>query len=114
MELNPLFMFGFAGMFLTARKDHAVRYATLMTLTVLGFFILWGNYQTRYVLQAVPFLCILSVYAIHSVYQLTSVPRSPVLRWGGKILLAAFVGICVSKQIFLLRYFAFPHDFSHF
>jgi len=59
-ELSPLYLFSFLSVFLFLGRDKSDQLLIWSSLWILGAFILWGNYQSRYILPAVPFLIILS------------------------------------------------------
>lgn len=59
-ELSPMYLFSFLSAILVFGKDRGDRLLLISSAMILGAFILLGNYQSRYILPAVPFLIILS------------------------------------------------------
>jgi len=59
-ELSPVYLFSFLSIILLFGKDRGDRLLLVSSFWILGAFIVLGNYQSRYVLPAIPFLIILS------------------------------------------------------
>jgi len=59
-ELSPVYLFSFLSIILLFGKDRGDRLMLVSSFWILGAFIVLGNYQSRYILPAVPFLIILS------------------------------------------------------
>jgi len=59
-ELSPVYLFSFLSLFLIFKKNKGDWLLLLSSIWTLGAFILLRNYQSRYILPAVPFLIILS------------------------------------------------------
>jgi len=59
-ELSPLYLFSFLSIFFVFGRDRGDQLLLLSSLLILGAFIFLGNYQSRYILPAVPFLILLS------------------------------------------------------
>lgn len=59
-ELSPLYIFSFLSFLLFAGKNKGDKLLVWSSIWILIAFILLGNYQSRYILPAVPFLIILS------------------------------------------------------
>lgn len=59
-ELSPVYLFSFLSFMLLLGRHRGDRLLLIASFWILGAFILLGNYQSRYILPAVPFLIILS------------------------------------------------------
>jgi len=59
-ELSPVYLFSFLSVVLLIGRNRGDRLLLISSFMILGAFILLGNYQSRYILPAVPFLIILS------------------------------------------------------
>jgi len=59
-ELSPVYLFSFLSIILLFGKDRGDRLMLVSSFWILGAFIVLGNYQSRYILPAIPFLIILS------------------------------------------------------
>ncbi len=115
-ELSPLYIFAIPSFFLFFRKNKGDRLLIWSSLWILGAFILLGNYQSRYILPAVPFLVILSarwqVLAYDKLTSSQSAARSS--RFFLKII---FVGISLYFVLKTLRtdwLIAIGPDFGYF
>ncbi len=68
LELSPIYLFSFLAFIYYLKKTHEdlllIRWAGI----VLLFHILWGNFQSRYILLAVPPLIILAARMITDIY----------------------------------------------
>jgi 4-amino-4-deoxy-L-arabinose transferase-like glycosyltransferase len=60
MELSPVLLFGFLSVFFILGNNKGDWLLLWTVLLILGAFSLLGNYQSRYILPAVPFLVLLS------------------------------------------------------
>jgi hypothetical protein len=81
---------------------------------ILTFFIIWGNYQSRYILAALPILMILGAGLF--VRLLDGAGEMP--HMAGRILLRAFLlmgfFMAMQKIYFVNIHLSFPHDFCYF
>jgi len=59
-ELSPLYIFSFLSIFLFFGNNKGDKLLILSSLWILISFILWRNFQSRYILPVVPFMVILS------------------------------------------------------
>jgi len=60
VELSPIYIFSFLAIPFAFTDNKGDKVLLLSALMILGAFILLGNYQSRYIMSAVPFLLILS------------------------------------------------------
>jgi 4-amino-4-deoxy-L-arabinose transferase-like glycosyltransferase len=63
IELSPIYVFSFAGIFIQAvdekhRKEYL--YLLFVSVFIFAFYILWGNYQCRYITSVVTPLIVMS------------------------------------------------------
>jgi hypothetical protein len=62
VEFSFLYALGFLSFFMLSRKkDDGDAILKIVSFLILAFYTLWGNYQSRYILTATPFLMILGV-----------------------------------------------------
>lgn len=62
VKFSPLYIFSFLGLSLFPSRNKGDLLMAWCCLWILGFHMLWGNYQSRYILSAVPFLLILAAH----------------------------------------------------
>jgi 4-amino-4-deoxy-L-arabinose transferase-like glycosyltransferase len=121
-ELSPLYLFSFLSIVLLLGRNKGDRLLLLSACWILGAFIVLGNYQSRYILPAVPFLIILSTRFQILVYdELSQKGRGAEGSSGSGIfralLKAAFMSIALYFTIKTLRtdwLLAIGPDFGYF
>ena len=88
--------------------------AVLTTLGILTLFILWGNYQSRYILAAIPFLILFGANLYCELYKrvLRIDQFTPYLI--GKTLLWIWALVTLLKAIAINMNLSFPNDFCYF
>jgi len=60
LKMSPIFIFSYISIFFFNSKKDGDKLLLLSVFVILLFYIKWGNYQSRYILSAVPFLMILA------------------------------------------------------
>jgi len=64
-EYFPVYLFGYISPFFISWKEREHKaLPVLFAYLILIFFIFWGNFQSRYILPAIPWFLLLSAYAI--------------------------------------------------
>lgn len=115
IEFSPFYILSFAALFLSIRQEKTIRtIAVLATLEILALFVLWGNYQSRYILAAIPFLILLGTNLCCELYKrVLRIDRfAPYLI--GKTLLWILALITLLKAIAINMNLSFPNDFCYF
>ena len=97
----PIYIFGyFSPFFVSWKKDNPsstlpVYFAGMICL----FFIFWGNYQSRYILPAVPWLLILAAYTIVNINKQVMKLKNANLKTVSLVILWTIVGLSIAKAI---------------
>ena len=86
----------------------------LCALTILLFFVFWGNYQSRYILPSLPFLIVLGVQLWVSAHEQVSQSGNMVVRLGGKTFLKFILVYAVLKTYYLDLVLSYPNDMCYF
>jgi len=94
LKMSPLFIFSYFGLFFFNSKDKGNKLLLLSVLVILAFYIKWGNYQSRYILSALPALAILGARSFFWLWD--ALPRLKNLFWQK---------LCRGSLISLLAYF---------
>lgn len=114
IEFSALYIFGMISLLTfhrTDRQEEAL--VRLSAVVILGFFILWGNYQSRYILSAVPFVILLSADMLMKWARWVEV--CPVIpRLIMKCALISVVSYAVTKTWLINLLFSFPNDMCYF
>jgi hypothetical protein len=120
-ELSPLYLFSYLSAIFIFGKNKGDRLLWLSCLWILGAFILLGNYQSRYILPAVPFLMILSARFQIWVYDRLSMESSAseTARFNAfrPVLKIIFTGVVLYFMVKTLRVdglIAIAPDFGYF
>lgn len=66
IELSPFYLISFLGILFVSEPKHRSLFLFIPVLLTLVFYVLWGSYQSRYLLFAAPLLMITASYAIIS------------------------------------------------
>ena len=86
----------------------------IASLTIMVFFIAWGNYQSRYILSALPFLILLAANEIILIFSKIVKIHSPFLR----ILALGIFGVLAYYLLFKVSlvnaFVSFPNDMCYF
>ncbi|MDD5270720.1 MAG: glycosyltransferase family 39 protein [Candidatus Omnitrophica bacterium] len=115
IELSPFFFVSFLGTLLIAKPKHRSFFILMPALLTLVFYILWGSYQSRYLLFASPLLMIAASYVIISLRDRIAgavIPRSA--RTTLYAALAAAVIFFFVKTIYVDISIALVNDLAYF
>lgn len=115
LEYSFLYVFAYFVLLAYSPEEEPLRpVVRLSALVILAFFIVWGNYQSRYVLSAVPFLLILATELIVGLYdRIKNIPNLP-LRALIKACLVLLVVYSFYKTMFINLFLSFPNDVCYF
>jgi len=64
IELSPFYVFAFAGTLFLAKKGSKEKFLIIPVLWSLSFFVIWGSYQSRYILFACLGLAVLAARTV--------------------------------------------------
>lgn len=123
VELSPFYLYGYCALVLLMCGKKGDKLLLLASFWILAAFIFIGNYQTRYVLPAVPYLLLLSARVQVAVYDQLTLPWAgeTKLEMNNKVLrvlmIIAFMGTniyFIVKTIRVSRILAIGGDFGYF
>lgn len=117
IEFSFLYFLSFASFFVYNEKrvnEGVILY--LSSIIVLLFFLLWGNYQSRYILAAMPFLIIIGVSFWQELFEKCSFFRFKNYNLGlpGRIFLVFLLVYIFVKTSYLNFLVSYPHDMCYF
>ena len=110
LSLNPLLWPGLVALFwirLPAAADF-LRWAALVFGLV---FSVWGNYQSRYIMPAVPLVCVLSAW---SLYQISVYLSKPGAMWLERVWLCSWMVFAVVRLNWIHQKLTLPNQFTYF
>jgi 4-amino-4-deoxy-L-arabinose transferase-like glycosyltransferase len=115
IEYSLIYLFAFfALLFPRPRESKEMPFIRLTAGLILVFFIAWGNYQSRYILSAIPFLLILGVNVWKDLYEraLQEETLSKRILW--KILLYGMLIYTVFRTLNINMLMSYLNDFCYF
>ena len=115
IEYSPIYLLAFfALVFPRSHESREMLFIRIAAGLIFIFFIAWGNYQSRYILSAIPFLLISGVNVWKDLYE-RAVQEEV---FGKRILLKIFIyGILIYTAFRTLNInmlMSYPHDFCYF
>ncbi len=115
VEFSPLYLLSFAS-FLFLRKELTtpVRCIQYAALGQLFFYILWGNYQSRYILACLPLFLVLTGYFILVLTQQSLVIKNFLGRNILLLTLVIFIFYAMTKTGVINQHISFPNDLCYF
>jgi len=115
IEYSFFYFFAFAALFIHDETvPHEAAVLRLSAGLFMVFFIAWGNYQSRYIFPAVPFLLILAAAMIQKIYSKLSSFDGFLPRTTSVFLFLLFIGYAVLKITYINEHVSFPHDFCYY
>tara|TARA_Y100000031_G_C8003112_1_gene284529 strand:+ start:24 stop:602 length:579 start_codon:yes stop_codon:yes gene_type:complete len=117
IEFSFLYFLAFASFFVYSDKrvdDGVILY--LSSIIVLLFYLLWGNYQTRYILAAMPFLIIIGVSFWQELFEKCASLSVKNYNLGlpCRIFLVSLLVYIFIKTSYLNFLVSYPHDMCYF
>ena len=115
IEYSFIYVFGLIALF--AYHPDEQRGAAVLRISavvILIFFIAWGNYQTRYILSAIPMLLILASDVIIRIYNWISLQNNFLLRLGLKSVFILMLCFVTMRTMFINFMISFPNDLCYF
>ncbi len=113
VEFNPAYLLAFAMFFISDNKKK-LGLLRIGVFVILGFFIIWGNYQSRYIIAAIPFLLILASEALVKWYDYVEKIDGFWPRIILKLGLVFVVGFGVFRTTYVNYYLSFTNDMCYF
>ena len=114
LELSPVYLFSFFSLWLLFLEKREDLLLILCSLWVLSFSILWGNYQSRYILSAVPFLLLLSARLQIWMYDKVGEYLGPRRGLSVRLVFLALVSYFIFKTLWIDAVLAIPNDIAYF
>lgn len=115
LALSPFYIFSFASILFLINSKKSEKALIAMSIWILASFILWGNYQCRYILSAAPALLLLSSRAI--IWTGTKLKESSGPKMHLLFYRIAFVSVLLFflvKVIFIDLFLALPNKTCYF
>jgi 4-amino-4-deoxy-L-arabinose transferase-like glycosyltransferase len=115
LEFSLIYGFGYAVFFLPAKTiNKEIQVVKIVSTGLMLFYIFWGNYQSRYILSAIPFFLVLAAYGVH--WTMTRILQQPrALR--RNVLLTLFILVIIYafvKTSYINANISFPNDLCYF
>ena len=115
LEFSFVYVFAFLSFFLYSRwRQEHEGLLRLSALVILVFYILWGNYQSRYILAATPFLCLLAAGFLGNILEWAAAVKTVPVRRMLNFLLFFFLIHIFIKAFVVNFYVSFPNVLCYF
>ncbi|MBV9464213.1 MAG: glycosyltransferase family 39 protein [Verrucomicrobiae bacterium] len=85
--------------------------ARTIAIAVIAAFTLWGNFQSRYMMPAMPLLCVLSVWSLRDI---AAYLREEPDRWLARAWFAAWAGFAILRLAWVHSTLSMPNQFTYF
>ncbi len=111
------FIYTFSFIYLFSYDPNRKNEASLITISagiILAFFLLWGNYQSRYILSAIPFLIILGVKLWFQLFNAVSKSNNTFIYFSGRLGLRVVLIYILLKTYLLDVLLSFTNDMCYF
>lgn len=115
MEYSLIYAFAFLGFFVRlpdGRED--VMLFRIASLVILGFYVACGNYQSRYILAAIPFLVVLGARTWEFLWEFVSTHRRVQIRLSGRVLLLSLMMYLICKTMVINYFLSFTNNMCFF
>jgi len=115
IEWSGLFLFSFASFFLLTDEDSDRKIILFLSAgVILIFFMVWGSFQSRYILPAIPFLIIMAVILWKEMFDRCTKSESALIYMGGRLTLRLFMCVIIVKAVYLNYHLSFPNDMCYY
>lgn len=115
IEYSFLYVFAFIGLFIyRSYHDPEIAFLRSSAFIILILYIMWGNYQSRYILAAIPFLVILGVHFWTENFEKVKFLKSRLVYALGAGGLTAVMIYTVAKTYAIDLLLSYPNDMCYF
>jgi len=115
LEFSFIYAFAFTVYFIYRRKqEDAGALVRLAAFVILIFFVFWGNYQSRYILPAIPFLLVLAASVVVRIFDKIHSSSSLFFRIFGKFGIILLGVLYLAKALYINLMVSYPNDMCYF
>ncbi|HLF18223.1 MAG TPA: glycosyltransferase family 39 protein [Candidatus Omnitrophota bacterium] len=115
LKFSLIYLLSFAALFLYGHSGNkGALFIRLSAAVTLLFFVIWGNYQSRYILPALPFLIVLAAIVLYDLMDHLNRFQHFIPRVALKAFLILFLSFSVCRTIYINLIISFPHQFCYF
>lgn len=115
IEFSPIYLFSFLAVFrFNPKENREMSLIRLCAISILLFFIFWGNYQSRYILSSLPFFIIFGAVFGIKIYEKSSKSSNIVYYWTGRIGLKLVLIFIILKNYYLNTFMSYANDMCYF
>jgi len=97
MRMSPLYIAAFLGCLLIGSRSPGDRLLVIAAVVIMLFYIKWGNYQSRYIVSAIPMLMILCARVFVLAFERVGRLGNAWVRTGARIGLSCLIAYLVLK-----------------
>jgi len=115
IEWSALFILSFAAFFIHVEGNKDRKYILLISsLVILVFFMVWRNYQSRYILMSIPFLIILGVNFWWGVLKKVNLMPNQFLKLFARVGLKLLLIYMIAKTHYINMLLSYSNDMCYF
>jgi len=116
LEFSPVYFFAYLSYFSFRRNrgDNTTVVLKVAALTILIFFSMWGSYQSRYILPAIPFLLVLASHEWVNLFKQAAECQSFQKRIAAQAALVLVLSFALYKMFLVDQVMGFPNDLCYF
>lgn len=114
IEFSFLYFFAIAGIIFSPTENKNKTILSFSALIILIFYMLWGNYQCRYVTALIPFLLILCAFELKKIIKAVYAIESAWLRIPLLAMISLIITYSISKTWIINLLISFPNDLCYF
>ncbi len=115
VNFSMIYSFGLLGMFVVFKEDNEVQYLIRFSaILIIAFFIVWKNYQSRYIMPFMPMLIVLTCGTLYRFYEKILTFRILLLKQLSFLLLSFLICLAFAKLSVIHSVLSFPHNFCYF
>ena len=112
---SPMYVLSYLAFFLFyEKKKQDSFFVKLSVVMILGFYVFWGNYQSRYILASIPFLVILAAAVWIKMFDFIVQQKNEGLKFLGQLALLLILVVIFWKTHYVNQLISFPHDMCYF
>jgi 4-amino-4-deoxy-L-arabinose transferase-like glycosyltransferase len=115
LEYSLIYGFAYLGLFFNFHeKDVHAPLLKIIVSVFLTFFIIWGNFQCRYILPLLPFMIIIGVASCSYLYRYLDSMRPSLLAFSSRIIFRLFLGFVILRTLYLNYHLAYEKVVCYF
>jgi len=115
IEFSPIYLIAFCAYLMPKKHSHdSERLIYIAPLAIFIFFIIWGSFQSRYIIAAIPFLILIGSQKLLDVFTRARRLQNPIARLAISSSIIFIVLMIFVKSVYLARFLVNSNDFCYY